>query len=123
MLHKNVLTKRLNHYFFCPLAWCNFAHFEPSFVLVEINVGLDSTHFFTGHDDPPAKYSSNQLLKLKPRLFTQPVGWVETVRVRRPRVRLFTELFANPSDRPTCGPVDLLKPKTFRRPIFTNAEI
>ena len=36
---------------------------------------------------------------------------------------LFTQLFANPSDRPTRGPVDLLKPKTFRRPIFTNAEI
>ena len=36
---------------------------------------------------------------------------------------LFTQLFANPSDRPTRGPVDLLKPKTFRCPIFTNAGI
>ena len=91
----------------------------------KISVELDSTNFCTGHDVPPAKYSLHHLLKLKPRLFSQPVGWVETVRVRRPRASAFyqLQLFAKPSDRPTRGPVDLLKQKTFRRPIFTNAGI
>ena len=84
--------------------------------MVKISVELDSTNFCTGHDVPPAKYSSYQLLKLKPRLFTQPVGWVETVRVRRPRASAFyqQQLFANPSDRPTRGPVDL-SPSDFHK--------
>ena len=62
---------------------------------------LDSTNFCTGHDVPPAKYSSYQLLKLKPRLFTQPVGWVETVRVRRPRASAFYQATFCQSVRPT----------------------
>ena len=62
---------------------------------------LDSTNFCTGHDVPPAKYSSHQLLKLKPRLFTQPVGWVETVRVRRPRASAFYQATFCQSVRPT----------------------
>ena len=87
----------------------------------KISVELDSTNFCTGHDVPPAKYSSYQLLKLKARLFTQPVGWVETVRVRRPRASAFYQPTFCQSVRPThprpSGPLEAenLSPSDFHK--------
>ena len=125
MLHKNVLTKSLNYCIFCSFAWYNFAHVKPFFILVKISVGLDSSNFsqdmmFLRLNTVPINFwNLNQDF-----LLHSPWDGSRLCEFGDRERLLFTkQLFANPSDRPTRGPVDLLKPITFCRPIFTNAEI